>query len=55
MKEFCFGLALGTLMGVMIVSSSDKIGKALQKAEKETKKKVNEIKKKLADNGNEDQ
>lgn len=48
MKEFCFGLALGTLMGVLIVSSSEKLGKALQKAEKETEKKVTEIKDKLS-------
>lgn len=48
MKEFCFGLAIGTLMGVLIVSSSEKLGKALQKAEKETEKKVTEIKDKLS-------
>ncbi len=34
-------------MGVLIVSSSDKIGKAVKKAEKETEKKVNEIKEKI--------
>ncbi len=44
MKEFCFGLALGTMMGVLIVTSSDKISKLAKEATKTAEKKVNEVK-----------
>ncbi len=44
MKEFCFGLALGTMMGVLIVTSSEKISRLAKETTKAAEKKVNEVK-----------
>lgn len=55
MKEFCFGLALGTVLGVLAVNSSDKLQKVAKAAAKEAEKKVNEIKKQIQENSSEEE
>lgn len=54
MKEFCFGLALGTILGVLAVNSSDKLQKFTKSALKQAEKKVDKIKEQLSDSTNEE-
>lgn len=47
MKELCFGLAIGTILGVLVVTSSQTIEKKAKEVTDKVSKKANEIKNKL--------
>lgn len=49
MKELCFGLAIGTLLGVLVVTSSEKVADKVKEVTNKAGKKVNEIKNKLTE------
>lgn len=50
MKELCFGLAIGTILGVLVVTSSQTIEKKVKEVTNKVSKKANEIKNKLTNN-----